>query len=160
MIYVVINICCIAKRRVVSSKARLSGNKPLTKSDAEDECTDAETDISNHDTEEDGETYACEHLSDTSLIVVVAERILILLQQLVGYRLSFLHCHLCQFDPVPAVLVDEVEHGYNDQYRCKDEDDENNNGSEKHACYRSLVEITEYLSQYTIHIIVAGVTDV
>jgi hypothetical protein len=71
MIDVITNICRIVKLSVVSPDARLSGDKPLAESDKEHEGTDAKADLSYHDTEEDGESYACEHLSDTRLIVVV-----------------------------------------------------------------------------------------
>ena len=55
--------------RIVSHVTRLSGDKPLAESDEEYECTDAEAYLTCHDSQEDGESYACEHLSETRLIV-------------------------------------------------------------------------------------------
>ena len=50
---------------VVSYLARLLGDDHLAETDEEDEGTDAETDLTNYNAEENGETDTEEHLSHT-----------------------------------------------------------------------------------------------
>ena len=95
--------------------------------------------------EEHHQTNADETLAQSLLIVVLPPIVKLVLQQTFGNGLSLLHGHLCQTHLLPAVPVDKVEQGDNDEHRRQYKDDEDDSQYKQHACNVVAIQLVNPL---------------